>query len=119
MPTIRIAIVTLTLILSSCSSEVPTTGEELRAICSAYEKNKAGQVTDNPGQQRADLAACVGFIAGTGFVSQNAGCPPEDHPPGQEVEIVIKYLKKHSLQLHRPASHLVEEALREAWPCKK
>ena len=119
MRKILTAIVALTLILSSCSSELPKTGQELRAICFAYEKSKAGQVTDNPSQQRADFAACVGFIAGTGAVSQNAGCRPKDLPPGQEVEIVIKYLKNNSSQLHRPASHLVQEALREAWSCKK
>jgi hypothetical protein len=35
----------------------------------------------------------------------------------QAVHIVIKYLKENPAQFHRSGALLVEEALREAWPC--
>ena len=112
-----IAAVALIPIMVACCSEMPKTGEELLLVCHEYEKTKAGQVTENRDRQMAGFSTCVGFIVGTEVGSLNAGCAPEDRPPEQEIEVVIKYLKENLSLLHRPASLLVEEALREAWPC--
>ena len=101
----------------ACGPATPTTGEELLLACREFEKTIAGQVTENQDRQRAGFATCIGVIAGIEAVSPNAGCAPENRPPEQAVEIVIKYLKANPDQLPRHPSAFVGDALREAWPC--
>ena len=61
----------------------------------------------------------VGYITGVIWASPDDGCPPAGTNFGEMTLVVISYLKRNSAQLHRAAGYLVEEALREAWPCPK
>jgi hypothetical protein len=112
-----IAAVALITTIVACGPATPKTGEELLLACREFEKTMAGQVIENRERQMEGFATCIGVIAGIEAVSPNAGCAPEDRPPEQAVEVVIKYLKANPAQLHRHPSAFVGDALREAWPC--
>jgi hypothetical protein len=90
------------------------TGSRLLHDCHEYEKREAGQSYD-----RLPLGTCMGYITGVIWASPDDGCPPAGTNFGEMTLIVISYLKRNSAQLHRAAGYLVEEALREAWPCPK
>ena len=89
-------------------------GNDLLEPCREYEKHNAGQAAAGH-----KTGHCMGFISGVVWASPDDGCWPAGANLGQAILIVIKYLKENPAQLHRAAGYLVEETLREAWPCPK
>ena len=75
---------------------------------------------------------CVDYISGihdTDFMVQmleehekitlmKHACPPSNASTVQAVRIVVKYLHDNPERLHMPASVLVTDAIRSAFPCK-
>jgi hypothetical protein len=75
---------------------------------------------------------CVDYISGihdTDFMVQmleehekitlmKHACPPSNASTAQAVRIVVKYLHDNPERLHMPASVLVTDAIRSAFPCK-
>jgi hypothetical protein len=60
----------------------------------------------------------MGSIEDAWIVSTNGGCTPGGVNVGQVTLVAIKHLKENLAQLHPPAVSLVEDTLREAWPCR-
>jgi hypothetical protein len=61
---------------------------------------------------------CLGYIVVIGQVSP-AVCPPVGSIHGQVQRVAVQFLRDHPERLREPASVLVKEALRQAFPCKK
>jgi len=75
---------------------------------------------------------CVGYILGnhdTDYMVQmleehekitlmKHACSPSNASTAQAVRIVVKYLRDNPERLHMPASVLVTDAIRSAFPCK-
>ncbi len=61
-----------------------------------------------------------GYITGVGDATAGIiWCPTGNVTIGQVLKIVSKYLNNNPEKLHLEASGLVEEALKNAFPCKK
>lgn len=75
---------------------------------------------------------CVGYVSGVhdaDFMVQmledhekvalmKHACPPSNASTDQAVRIVVKYLRDNPERLHMPASVIVTDAVRSAFPCK-
>lgn len=69
---------------------------------------------------------CIGFIQGVSdsidyltfwWEKDMYVCKPNEVTGGDLQLIIIKYLKDHAVGLHQPASYLVFQGLKEAFPC--
>jgi hypothetical protein len=75
---------------------------------------------------------CVGYVLGVhdmDFTVQmleehekvslmKHACSPSNASTGQAVRVVVKYLRDNPERLHMPASVLITDAVRSAFPCK-
>ncbi|MBX9683390.1 MAG: hypothetical protein K2X41_06335 [Hyphomicrobium sp.] len=78
--------------------------------------------TDAQGQVMC--ATYLRAVAGYNVVLTQQGrkadfCTPDGGTIGQVAAVVVKYLRDHPADLHRPFVSLVLEALSHAWPCAK
>jgi hypothetical protein len=71
---------------------------------------------------------CIGYVTSVSNTTsswQNWGdlksniCLPAGFTSGQLIEVAVKYLEAHPLQLHLSASSLVLNAYIEAFPCEE
>lgn len=87
------------------SAVAQNNGNELLAYCTAHSSEifRAGQ--------------CFGFINGVTTTSTDLGCVPENVTRRQAKDIIILYLEQNPHRRHLGSSHLVEESLRNAFPC--
>jgi hypothetical protein len=122
---------TLALSLQAVSDDGPIqikTGNGFVRLCSDVDKAGA-EVTD---QALANIASCTGYIMGLkdgidvmvavnnkshGGAEKGLICVPEDVTLGQEVHIVLKYIRANPEKAHIPTSMLATKALKEAFPC--
>jgi hypothetical protein len=61
---------------------------------------------------------CSGIVSGVNFASPSV-CPTEGVTLGQSVRVVYKYLLDHPERLNLRDAKLAEEALSQAFPCKR
>ncbi len=70
------------------------------------------------GEGGINAGACFGYSAGVVHASNGKHCVPENARNGNLGLVVFWYLRDHPTRLHRPASSLVLEAIRESYPCE-
>ncbi|HEY2397071.1 MAG TPA: Rap1a/Tai family immunity protein [Rudaea sp.] len=65
--------------------------------------------------------AAMGFVAGVASTMQlmKIICPPAGTTRGQNIAIVVKYLKEHPKSWRLSSTFLTMQALDEAWACPK
>jgi hypothetical protein len=115
---IFIVLVALLIGANAKAEKIRRDGNELLEDCTAVSR---GNPSGNFGPEW-----CYGFIMGSHETRQLSviapslvtGCVPEEVTVGQEISIVVKYLREHPEKLHYPGSVLVNIALNEAFPCK-
>ena len=105
------------------------TGNGFVRLCSDIDKVGTAEVTD---QVLANIASCTGYIVGLkdgvdvmvavnnkshGAADKGLICLPEDATLGQEVRIVLKYIRANPEKAHMPTSVLATKALKEVFPC--
>lgn len=63
---------------------------------------------------------CGGYISGVAdLLSEgDAVCIPAEVDAKRLVEVFVSYSQKHDALLHGPASRLMEDALKDTFPCK-
>jgi hypothetical protein len=94
------------------------TGNELLNECKEFLKL----------EDKTDMAAgnCIGFIEGATDIHNTLVdslyikpiyCFPQNVQSGQLVRVVLKYLVEYPELLNAPASHLVLNSFKEAFPC--
>jgi len=75
-----------------------------------------------------DLGLCMGFINGAwdtltllqeSIYGKRIFCAPEGVNLGQVKKIVEKYFNDHPEKMHRESTYLINDSLREAFPCPK
>jgi hypothetical protein len=44
-------------------------------------------------------------------------CAPDNAPTGELMRVVLEYIELRPQRLHEPFMKLVQEALRDKWPC--
>jgi len=96
-----------------------TDGARLLARCGAAPAVSASSNPAEPSRIPA-TAWCEGYITGLSESHNGMGyCrrTQADRSPGFEREAVQRFLAKHRNRLHEPASTLVIDALRQAFPC--
>jgi hypothetical protein len=59
---------------------------------------------------------CIGLVAGASYVDAKS-CAPENAPIGELMRVVLEYIEVRPQRLHEPFMKLVQEALRNKWPC--
>jgi hypothetical protein len=86
-------------------------GNDLYALCTTPERDRF---------YLQDQAECRGYVAGVydHMSRTDAFCPRRGVQMGQVTRIFVAYAKKNPQNLDRPAGHIVEEALRDAFPCQ-
>jgi hypothetical protein len=62
---------------------------------------------------------CTGLVEGASEASVEKVCPAPKVTIGQQVRVVLKYLKGHPGELHHTKSALIQDALSTTFPCKK
>jgi hypothetical protein len=102
--------------------------------CGAVPLLKNGTFDEKGGQEILELEAgafqagyCLGYVNGVYHRASMEGAHGRGPDyvcsratgHGEPFLIIIKYLKENPTELYHPASLLLEEALREAWPCPK
>jgi len=83
-------------------------------------------------EDAVDGAYCVGYVNGMVddrfYWQMNEGstldplkhfCLPDGVSPNQTVRVFIKWLQDNPARLHEHASHLLIDALRDGFPCRK
>lgn len=109
----------------------PNSGNELLKNCNAalnVTENK--RYTEVPSTVLADAFTCIGYF--NAITSLNAYyeytpgksermlyCAPSTATIRQTIMVVVKFLKEHPEQLHRPDMILMIEALNQAFPCNE
>jgi len=108
---IAVTVMVLIGVAVAIANIVAPTGNTLLVICKEYEKELAGRDYNS-----FKAGMCKGSISGMWNMSTRV-CSPPEATAKQAVLVVIKHLSKSQAQLHRSSIYLVEEALRQAWPC--
>jgi hypothetical protein len=110
-------------LIASCvtafaQTEPISDGNTLKQNCAYAEK--AEEPNGNAGYQ---AFACVAYISGVIDGYQEAEpkyplCYPAQVTVGQMADVVMKFLRDHPEELHKPAGFLVLRAIGVAFPCK-
>ena len=91
------------------------------------QKCKATELKHTTPSEDIDWGYCMGTVHGVGSTIRDLGsflppnlriCIPDGVTTGQNVKVVLKYLKDNPEQLHRDDTVLIHFALRKAFPCK-
>jgi Rap1a immunity proteins len=69
--------------------------------------------------ETAESSYCLGYISGAADALGDDICVPKEVNRGQMNDIVVRYLQTHSELRQRSGAELAEEALKEAFPCKR
>ena len=119
--------ITLTLQASNNKSDSPdiSEGNGFVRVCSSLYKLDGDKfkITE---EDVSNVALCSGYLMGLkdGTVVAFAGgqmfCfPDQGIELGQQVKIVIKYIKANPEKAHLPTAVLATQALQRAFPCKR
>jgi hypothetical protein len=108
-----------------CMAEVED-GNKLLTDCGALVSFLDRQSIDSTNS--TGMGFCSGLMQGLIHMNQIYGhslkdkalfCTPDGVNNGQAARIVVKYLRAHPEELHKPGSILAFAALKEAFPCAK
>jgi hypothetical protein len=116
--------------LTMFGSTATMDGNKLLDQCELEESAHSGQLSPH---DQWEAAHCLGYVAGAfdAIIMRDAAypvfcpgkvrkaiCIPKDGPStGQVIRIVLKFLKDHPERLHERADLLIDDALRQAFPC--
>lgn len=102
---------------SAYANSFSLSGNDLVRYMHEYEK----LMTEDPQVRFYHAGQFLGFVLSTAdkITSYKDGCIPSDTSRRQICRIVIKYINEHPDQLNLKAFHLVEAALKGAFPCQK
>ncbi len=114
------------------SADDPTeikTGNGFLKLCSSIDRIGTGEISDS---DFADLGVCTGYILGFGAGLRLANaltevqgaaikkvlyCVPDEVTVGQQIRVVLKYIRERPEKAHFPTSALAAVALKQAFPC--
>jgi hypothetical protein len=105
-------------------------GESLLRNCSVQVRVLDGEKVSSA--EAVDGGICVGYLWGVHDIEffvqmfeehqkvavMRHSCVPSNASTGQIVRVVVKYLRDNPKHLNMPASVLVTDAIRSAFPCK-
>jgi len=117
--------------------DASASGNRFLEICSVMDKvDRKENLTEADGR---DVAFCAGFTIGLrdgvrlatealkesnsslsyfkGSMEDLGVCAPADMPVGQEIRVILKYIREHPDQAHAPTLELVLLAEFNAFPC--
>ena len=132
MKRLLIVLIVLTIksvLLAADDPEKIKTGNGFLELCSAVEKIGASEISNS---DLANIGVCTGYMMGLkdGLRLANASavmehvttrkihfCPADDVTVGQEVRVVLKYIRDHPQKDHLHTSILAAAALEQAFPC--
>ena len=69
--------------------------------------------------ETAESSYCLGYISGAADMLGDDICVPKEVNRGQMNDIAVRYLQAHPELRQRSGVDLAEEALKEAFPCKR
>jgi hypothetical protein len=128
---LRIGFALFLTVLCSTTLRAQMDGNKLLSECTVTIRQMDTGVSPDSANQIDDVH-CLGFIEGVleGLVvGESAGdenhtatkkryvCIPDGASLGQNVRVVVKWMKEHPKDLHRRAALLIYVALLEAYPC--
>lgn len=103
------------MMFAECSYAVFRNGNELAKEMVEYEKSD----NDNTVEWYRS-GEYSGYVTGVADSTNSISwCPPRNVIASQIIKVVSKYLNNNPESLHFSAKSLVEEALKESFPCKK
>jgi hypothetical protein len=94
-------------------------GQDLLALCAGHDREDPTLTEEQAVQDLAATATCRGYLMGLAdrLEEERAVCVPPETRLGQLLEAVRAYATRSPEDLSRPASGVVESALRRAYPC--
>ncbi len=111
----------LLLLLSQTQPQTQFTHNRFTEGGKTFSQDGTSLMTDCMSKVEQDPAAsmfCAGYVEGIADVlSDSAICISPEVDGKQLVNAVVRYTEKHQEALHRPASRIVVEALKEQYPC--
>ena len=110
-----------------------STGNSFLRTCSAIDKMENGEMTNS---EMVFVAGCSGYLEGLGagtalaastaaakgspeILDKIAFCIPDGVNFGQEVRVVLKFIRENPEKAHLPTGVLATIALKRAFPCSK
>lgn len=81
--------------------------------------NELLRLLKSTGSMRAYASGLVSAFSGIGLLLPKGGfCPPSGVTHGQTIDIVKSYLEENPKIRHKPSGVLINQALKDAYPCK-
>jgi hypothetical protein len=121
MTIIRAIVIGLALIATPAMA---WTGNEMLRHCETLDQSRPGQAP-SPADDAFMQGLCLGTIFGMRFLvnaTTNTGyqiCVPDGVNNGQQMSVVVRYMRNHPEKLYNDFTYLVMDAFLEAWPCKR
>ena len=125
---LRVGLALFLSVLCSSTLRAQMDGNKLLSECTVTIRHMDTGVSPDSANQIDDVH-CLGFIEGVleGLVvgehenptatKKPYVCIPDGASLGQNVRVVVKWMKEHPKDLHRRAALLIYVALLEAYPC--
>jgi len=116
MKVILLVVVTICLILVVIHSAGAKTGNEMLSEC----RNAENPANSTTATEYLNYSFWLGQINGVldTMLYYRMICLPDRVTVGQNLSIVMKYLRDHPKELHKEASYLIIQAFAEAFPCR-
>jgi len=109
-------------------------GDALRQHCEYFVRAESDSSRDNMFQKGMDMGSCWGYVGGVyeslrsertcpnllvkpWVPGRSVICVPEGVTYVQVIRVVVKFLQVHPERLHEYRLHLVQEAIKTAFPC--
>jgi hypothetical protein len=109
----RSIVIATCLLLAGGVARTQTTSYTAGELLKDY-KYSLGERTRVP--RPFETGFCIGLVAGASYVDPKS-CAPENAPIGELMRVVLEYIEVRPQRLHEPFMNLVQEALRNKWPC--